>query len=697
MFAQMPGLPLGEQGAYERRIRLASEAATWGIAAILVASAALPTTDAASRVGLLFSALLLVVFAIIWFHLLPERFFGRLRFTIGTCITQVIGGVLLVLTSGADSRYFVFFLFPLLATTFAMRLSSTIVTGAIALIIYLTILVADGVLVMRSGEVLEIGAIRTSALIALVAMTSLIARTMQETRATLRQRTNALAEQNRELEIARSTALTLARARDTAEIVRAVFDAARSALAIERVFFFSGTEEMGHGYTIGRDGRSERFEADATKRDSPRQRAARTRRTVVMNDAAEEPGLSERVRVHYDQAAALFVPLLHRGDLVALIVLAVSKPRTWTAEDVRLGEVIAESAAPAIASMLALEKVREQSDRLAARTKVLEGMNQLVENLALATDESATAEVGARSVAQAFRLNAATTLVVDPSLALLEPSGIAGAATTHPVVNGPTNCPAIRSARVFRVHGPNSAVICPYMPFKEGSQGYECVPLVAGGEPMGALFMERGADSLLEETFTRNAADRIALSIANRRVLETAQRQATTDGLTGLHNRHFLQEQLRLLQSLATRHGQPYAVLAIDVDGLKQVNDTFGHEMGDLALRGFANTLRRTVRGSDVGVRTGGDEFLVLIPRGGLDDARVLAERLREAVELAGRAEPHTAITVSVGVAAWRPERTAEQVLEAADAMLYAAKRAGKDRVMVEAPVASAESGAKPT
>ena len=687
--AQMAVQFPSEQGGYERRIRLASEVATWGIAAILVASAALPTTDTAARVGLLFSATLLVIFALIWFHLLPESVFGRLRFTIGACITQVMGGILLVLTGGGDSRYFVFFLFPTLATTFAMRVSSTLVTGAIAIVVYLTLLLGDGILAERSTSVLDIGAIHLAALIAIIAMTALISRTMQETRATLRQRTIELADHNRELEIARSTALQLARARELPEIVRAVYDAARSTLRIERVFFFSGSEDMESGYTVGLDGRPVRFQADRRLRDSPRQRAVRTRHTVVMNDASLESGVSERVRSEFQTASGLFVPLLHRGEMVALIVLGDSIPRDWSPGEVRLGEVIAESAAPGVASMLALEKVREQSDRLAERTNVLEGMNQLVENLSLATDEASTAEVGARSVAGAFRLDAATTLVVDPSLALLETGGIAGAASQHPVVNGPTNCPAIRSGRTFRVASGDAPMICPYMPFKDGSHGYECVPLFAGAEPVGALFMEPGADSILEETFTRNAADRIALSIANRRVLETAQRQATTDGLTGLHNRHFLQEQLRILQSLATRHGQPYSVIAIDVDGLKQVNDTFGHEMGDLALRGFANTVRKTIRGSDIGVRTGGDEFLVLIPKGGLSEAGVLAERLRDAVEQQGRAEPHTAISVSVGVAAWRSERTAEQVLEAADAMLYAAKRAGKDRVMVEAPAAA--------
>jgi diguanylate cyclase (GGDEF)-like protein len=420
----------------------------------------------------------------------------------------------------------------------------------------------------------------------------------------------------------------------------------------------------------------------------------RTRHSIAVDDIAKEPTVHARVREVYHVAAGLFVPLIHRGELIGQFVMAVSSPRVWQPRDVRLGEILAESAAPAVASYLALEGVRGERETIAGRMKVLEGMNQLVEALALATDEPTTAQVAARAVAQGFRLMAATTLFVDPSLALLEPVGSAGPADIHPVVKEPTNCPAIRSGRVFRVTSDLDAVLCPHVAYKEGTHGFVCAPLMAGGEPMGALFMEPTVGSVVEDTFVRAAADRVALALANRRVLETAQRQATTDGLTGLHNRHFLLEQLRLLQSLASRHGQPYGVVAIDLDGLKQINDTFGHEMGDLALRGFANTVRKTIRSSDIGVRTGGDEFLVLIPHGGLEDARIVAERVRDAVEAQGRAEPHTAITLSAGVAAWRPGRTAEQVMEAADAMLYAAKRAGKDRVMVEAPVAAEMPGA---
>jgi diguanylate cyclase (GGDEF)-like protein len=683
--------PAVREAGFDRRTRLAFEIATWGTAVVLLGCAALPTTDPGSRAGLLLCAGLLAVFAVLWFHLLPESVFGHMRFLVGTAISQVIAGILLVLTGDIESPYFVFYFLPTVATVFAVQVSGTIVVGVIATITLVTIIVMDIAFGGAEEPEIALGAIRLTALVATVAMTTLVTRTMYETRAALRQRTLDLATQNAELGVARSVGLALARARDLGEIMRAVLDVARQSLGVERIFFFTGTEAL-TGHTVAGTSDAEAFVADQTMRNSPRQRVLSTRRTVIVNDAASDPGISERVRTKYGMAAAVFIPLIHRGDIVGLLVLSAPTPREWTPSELRLCEVIAEASAPTLAANLTLEDVREERAGFADRMKVLEGMNQLVEALALGSDEASTAEVAARSIAQAFRLGAATTLLTDPSIALLEPIGIAGGASVHPVVNGPTNCPAIRSGRIFRVSSRTDAVICPYMPFRGGSHGYVCAPLLAAGDPVGALFMEPAADSVLEEAFTVAAADRVALAIANRRVLETAKRQATTDGLTGLHNRHFLAEQLRLLQSLAERHGQKYAVVAMDIDDLKRVNDTHGHEMGDLALRGFANVVRKTTRGSDVGVRTGGDEFLVLIPHGGADDGRVLAERVREAVAAQGRSEPHTAITVSFGVAEWRRGRTAEKVLEAADGMLYAAKRAGKDRIATEAPAAAAET-----
>src|SRR5437870_1753921 len=560
------------RASYERRVRIASEVASWGIGAALLGTAALPTTDQPSRIGLVASSLLLFLFATLWFHVFPDSWLGRSRFAIGTAITQIIAAILLVLTGGVASRYFPYYFLPILATVFGMRISGTLFTGTIATVAYVATFVAE-MCGVRNWTELDDGVIRFFSLLSVIAMTALISRTIQETRVTLRQRTDELATQNAELSVARNTAVGLARVRELHELVRVVCE--------------------------------------------------------------------------------------------------------WSAHEIRIAEVIADASASAVASFLTLEEVQGQSDRLQARMKVLESMDDLVDALALTTDESSLAQTAARSLSQGFHLPAATVLFTDPSVAILEPIGTAGRATPHPVVNGPTTCPAIRSGRFFEVMSAEDPVVCPYMPFRSH---YSCLPLVAGGDTVGALFLEPDGDSIVDVTVMRAAADRVALSLATRRVLETAQRQATTDGLTGLHNRHFLTEQLRLMHSLAARHGQPYSVIALDLDGLKNVNDTFGHEQGDLALRGLANTVRKTVRASDISVRTGGDEFLILMPQSSLEEARIAAERVREAIELQGRADPRIAITVSAGVASWRAARSAEQVLEAADLMLYAAKRAGKDR-----------------
>jgi diguanylate cyclase (GGDEF)-like protein len=681
------------RASYERRVRIASEAASWGIGAALLGTAALPTTDQASRIGLVASSLLLFLFATLWFHVFPDSWLGRSRFAIGTAITQVIAAILLVLTGGVGSRYFPYYFLPVLATVFGMRISGTLFTGTIATVAYISTLVAE-MLLVRDPVELDVGVIRFFALLSVIAMTALISRTIQETRSALRQRTEELATQNAELSVARTTAVGLARVRELHELVRVVYESAKNALAVDRLYLFASRPEFTDGFTIGPDGVIEEFHADPTlPEDTPRRRAVREKRTVAVSDARDEtsPNVSEPATDHHHFAAGLFVPLVHRSEVIGLMAVSSHEPREWTAHEIRIAEVIADASGSAVAGFLQLEEVRTQSDRLEARMKVLESMDNLVDALALTTDEPGLAQTAARSLQQGFHLPGATVLFTDPSVAILEPVGTAGRATAHPVVNGPTSCPAIRSGRFFEVRSAEDPVVCPFMPFR--SQ-YSCLPLVAGGDTVGALFLESDAGSIVDVTVLRAAADRIALSLAGRRVLETAQRQATTDGLTGLHNRHFLAEQLRLMHSLAARHGQPYSVVALDVDGLKNVNDTFGHEQGDLALRGLANSLRKTVRASDVGVRTGGDEFLILMPLAGLEEARIAAERVREAIELQGRADPRIAITVSGGVATWRPGRSAEQVLEAADNQLYAAKRAGKDRILAETPVAVTEGGA---
>ena len=681
----------GERERYARQIRIASEAADVGIAGILLVSSALPTTESVARVGLLTTSLFLLLFAGLWFHVIPERILGRRRFLAGTTIVQVIGWFLLLVTGGIDSRYFVYFLIPILASSFALRMSATLTVGGVAIGSYVLLAFLDPDFAARP-DARDLFIVRFFGLLAVTLVASLVSRTMERTRSALRRRSAELIEQNRELEAARSIALRLSRLRERDEIIRAIYETARRAIEAERAWLFlDPAHEFREAFTTSSDGEIEHFTVTDSHPDAVRLRAVRELRPVVIEDANEDRTISKLARERYGLRSAIMVPLVHRGQAIGAAGFSRTEPRKWSPLEIRLAETIAEGSAPAVATHLALDELREERERLARRTRVLEGLANLSESLGLSTDDDTVATTAVRNLHRTFDLRAATVLFSDPSLALLESRATAGDdVSPHPVVTGPHNCPAIRSGRLFKVESAESPVVCPHVPYREGTRGFVCMPFVAAGQTVGAMFVEPTEESIVDEALLRGAADRIALTIANQRVLETAQRQAVTDGLTGLYNRHFMAEQLRLLHSLATRHSRGYGVIAIDVDQLKTVNDTFGHEKGDLALRGLANAMRRTLRASDVPVKTGGDEFVVLLPDTGLAESARVAGRLRAAVEEQGKMEPESAITVSLGVAAWRAGRDTRDVLEAADAALYEAKRAGRDRLAVESEGAPA-------
>jgi two-component system cell cycle response regulator len=174
--------------------------------------------------------------------------------------------------------------------------------------------------------------------------------------------------------------------------------------------------------------------------------------------------------------------------------------------------------------------------------------------------------------------------------------------------------------------------------------------------------------------------------------LGTALALALTDPLTGIYNQRYLMRHLRnLLEGGQTRE---IAVLMIDVDHFKLVNDEYGHAAGDKALRAIADTLRANTRAFDSLARYGGEEFAVVMPGTEPDDASLAAERLRAAVA----AEPFALgpgisckLTVSIGVACCQDMPvTPEALLHAADAALYAAKHAGRNRVAIAAPIVGA-------
>jgi len=163
-----------------------------------------------------------------------------------------------------------------------------------------------------------------------------------------------------------------------------------------------------------------------------------------------------------------------------------------------------------------------------------------------------------------------------------------------------------------------------------------------------------------------------------------AQAKAAIDALTGLGTLRLLRDRLANELARSKRSGEPFAVLFLDVDNFKQVNDGFGHEAGNRVLQGTAAELLEVVRSTDFAARYGGDEFVVVLVRTGRDGARLVAEKLRSRVEELGRnlGLPPKLVSVSIGVATFAPEAEHhEDVLVAADRALYRAKASGRNRV----------------
>ncbi len=678
------------QRPYLEHVRIAREIAFFGFAGMLVATGLLPTATPDAQRVLAVSGLGLLAFTAAWFHLIPGRLLPRHRFIGAVAVVQAVTAYVVWATGGLDSPFFPYYLVPIAASALALRPHGPVITGVVAFL-GLFAMIAGGIAAGRLEEIRDLSIARTFALGAVVAVATVSTIALELTRRVLDQRTQTLAEQNLELDTARSITLALSRLHERDELIRAIFAAAQKAIGADRAWLFIAAEsEYRHGWTIDKSGVLEQFVSTATLRNPPRLRAVREQRTIVVNDTIGEEGVSRRAREEYGLRSGIFVPLQHRGEVVGVATFSCARPREWAPLEVRLAETIAESSAAAIATYLAFDQLRVERERLAQRTRILEGLANLSDALAISPSDDAAAKSAARSLHQSFGLRGATVLFTDPSLALLEPRASAGDATPHPVVHNPHTCPAIKSGRIFRVESEAAAVQCPYVAVAPSSRGFVCAPLVAAGQTVGAVFLEPSDTSVPEEALVRAASDRVSLHVANQRVLETAQRQAVTDGVTGLYNRHFMHEQLRLLHSLAERHGRIYSLITLDVDQLKRVNDTFGHEAGDLALRALANALKRSLRNEDVAVRTGGDEFLCILPDTPLEGAVIVAERIRAAVEANGKVQPNAAMTVSGGVASWQPGRTVEEMLNAADAALYRAKGAGRDRVASEAEAAGA-------
>ncbi len=183
------------------------------------------------------------------------------------------------------------------------------------------------------------------------------------------------------------------------------------------------------------------------------------------------------------------------------------------------------------------------------------------------------------------------------------------------------------------------------------------------------------------EQLTRQAA----ATINRANTYSTILQYATLDALTNLNNRRQFETRLGQEISITKRQNNPLCAMMIDIDFFKKVNDTYGHAAGDEVLRTVASIIKEQLRESDIPARYGGEEFAVLLPFTKIEEAQIVGERLRCAVE----AHPvkvenaEIAVTISMGLAEYNRVETGEELFERADKALYEAKKNGRNQVQV--------------
>ncbi len=200
--------------------------------------------------------------------------------------------------------------------------------------------------------------------------------------------------------------------------------------------------------------------------------------------------------------------------------------------------------------------------------------------------------------------------------------------------------------------------------------------------PLGQVYVSSGLLILIFNAFAK-------LTEIHTGLASTMSYLANTDGLTRVSNRRHLEVLLEEEEKRAARYGNPFCVLLLDIDHFKRVNDALGHDVGDEVLREMADLLFTSVRSVDHVGRWGGEEFLIILPEVGLEEARTSAVRLKGLIEAHGF-EPAGTITASFGVAEFSRGEGLDVLIKRADAALYGAKQEGRNKVRTDADDAPA-------
>ena len=420
----------------------------------------------------------------------------------------------------------------------------------------------------------------------------------------------------------------------------------------------------------------------------------RTGRPYASSDISRDPRYTGKA-LQQGVSALLVVPLRVGQKHLGCLYVGYGSPHRFTTQEKGVARAIADQVAKSIENILLLE--RERRERQRAET--------LLRVVSAATSSLSLKKVLIQICSAVTRLTVGdrcTILLYDKVTDTLEPFmslGLEDPAMWNQFrasVKVPaTSMPGLRDAlrrqqRILIGHAPRSKLLPPPMVETFKIKTMAIYPMVAREEVVGAMVVDSVRDYVrfpLEELETLSAvATQAAVIIENARWYEQIQQQAITDSLTGLYNHRHLQDRLEGEIKRAERGGHSLAVLMLDIDCLKLINDTHGHRAGDDALKLVASALVGACRATDIVGRYGGDEFLAILPETTAVEAERVALRVQEEIAKGGlRAEDGGApipLHISIGVASYPQDgRSIHDLVDRADGALYTSKQQGGGRV----------------
>lgn len=249
----------------------------------------------------------------------------------------------------------------------------------------------------------------------------------------------------------------------------------------------------------------------------------------------------------------------------------------------------------------------------------------------------------------------------------------------------PDACWAVRRGQSHPPVNGEPDVACYHLPESQAESAL-CVPLIAQGEAIGLLsFQNITPENAPARAYLELVAEALGLALANQRLRDALLEKALFDPLTGLRNRHHLEDTLHTQMTQAMRNGEPLSCMMIDIDHFKSINDRFGHEAGDQVIKNVATIVQRAAHDGGLAFRYGGEEFLVLLPGAGEAEAHACAQKIYNGVHALSLRYGLTEIgpvDVSIGIASYPEHAQSDNLLRAADVALYRAKELGRSRIV---------------